>query len=127
MRLLPLLTLALVLPVCAEKTRKPPEIVVSELTATRKEELIEIDATFKNPGPKSLEGLNVSFNFFTADHHPVSTQRAKADETMINTGDESQIHAQMPDAVRAVTLEVTATDGSGRELRVGRSGPYSIQ
>jgi hypothetical protein len=127
MRLFPLLFVVLVLPMIAEKTRKPPEINVSELAALRKDELIEIEATFRNPGPKPLNGLEVSFNFFTGDHHPVSTQRAKADETLLNTGDESQIHAQMADAVRAVTLEITATDGSGRELRVGQAGPYPIQ
>ncbi len=121
------LLLLLVLALPAQKTRKPAEITVTELTAVRKDDLIEIDATFKNAGVKPLAGLKVSFNFFTIDHRPVSSQRAQADESAINVGEETQIHAQMTDAVRAVTLEVSATDSEGRELRVGQPGPYTIQ
>ena len=123
----PLLVLVLALTLVAEKPRKAAEVTVSSFSAARKAGVIEMEAALANSGSKPLAGLRVSFQLFTSDHRPLTTQQAAAEEATLNPGEESRIEAQMPDAPGAVRVEVAVTDGAGRELRVGKPGPYDIE
>ncbi len=123
-RTLPLL---LALPLLAGKAPKPPDVTVADFSAKRNAEVVEIDASVRNSGVKPITEGVLIFNFYSPEHQPVTTQRAALEERVLGPGESSTIHAQLADPVRAVTVEVDATDAAGHTLRVAGGGPFAIE
>jgi hypothetical protein len=121
-RTLPLL---LALPLLAGKA-KPPDVTVAEFSAKRNGEVVEIDASVQNSGVKPISQGVLIFNFYSPEHQPVTTQRALLEDKVLGPDERSTIHAQLADPVRAVTVEVEATDAAGHILRVAGGGPFPI-
>jgi hypothetical protein len=123
-RTLPLL---LALPLLAGKAPKSPDVTVSEFSAKRSGEVVEIDASVRNTGVKPIAEGVVIFNFYSPEHQPVTTERATLEVRVLAPGESSAIHAQLEDPVRAVTVEVEATDAAGHQFRVASGGPFPIE
>ena len=118
--------LLLALPLLAGKAPKPPDVTVLEFSAKRSGEVVEIEASVRNSGVKPIEEGVVIFSFFSPEHRPLTTQRASLDDRVLAPGESSTIHAQLNDPVRAVTVEVDATDAAGHVFRVASGGPFTI-
>ncbi len=106
---------------------KPAEVEVTEMTLHRKNGLVEVDTTVKNLNLKPLRGLTAVYRFYSISHEPVTTQRTTIDEGDLAAGAETSIHAQLEEPARAVTVEFSAVDINGKELRVKNPGPFSIE
>ncbi len=109
------------------KKPKPPDIEMLEVSAKRNEGLIAIDSKVRNVGEKPLRGLTVIFEFFGPGHVPITTQKATIEEETLDKGEEAMIRAQLNDPVRAVSLEISAVDEPGHDLKVVKPGPYPIE
>lgn len=111
----------------ANAASKPPEVEVTEMSLHRKEGRIEVDTTVRNVGPKTLNGLTAVYHFFAPGHVPITTQRTAVDESVLPAGADAAVHAQLEEPARAVSVEFSAVDGSGRELRIKNAGPFPIE
>ncbi|MDQ6706155.1 MAG: hypothetical protein M3Z85_09320 [Acidobacteriota bacterium] len=109
------------------KKPKPPDIEMLEVSAKRSEGLISIDSKVRNVGEKPIRGLTVIFEFFGPGHVPITTQKATVEEETLDKGEEAMIRAQLNDPVRAVSLEISAVDEPGHDLKVVKPGPYPIE
>ncbi len=67
------------------------------------------------------------FRFIAPGRKVIATKHAELDEELIEPDAEAEFHMQVPDPGRAVEFDVNAEDGSGRELRFDRSGPFKIE
>ena len=110
-----------------QKKSKPPDIEMLEVSAKRSEGLIAIDSKVRNVGEKPIRGLTVIFEFFGPGHVPLTTQKATVEEDTLDKGEEATIRAQLNDPVRAVSVEVSAVDEPGHDLKVVKPGPYPIE
>lgn len=111
----------------APAATKPAEVEVIDISLQRKAGLIEVDTTVKNVSPKAINGLTAVYHFFAVRHVPVTTQRCQIDEQSIAPGEESTIRAKLEEPARAITVEFSAVDSNGHELRVKNAGPFSIE
>lgn len=115
------------LPLLSGKTPKTPDVTVVEFSAKHSGELVEIEATVRNSGVKPIAEGVLIFQFFSPQHESLTIQRAQLDDRTLEPGETSTIHAQLEDPVRAVTVEVDATDVAGHVFRVAGGGPFPIE
>jgi hypothetical protein len=57
----------------------------------------------------------------------ITTQKIALDDEILEQGKESVFRVQTNDPVRAVEFQINAVDGSGRDLRVAKAGPFAIE
>lgn len=124
------LVLSVCLPAADQKKRKKdklPDLEVLEASARRVERTIRMDGRVKNAGDKPIEGMILEFEFMDSGHMLVATQKAALDEESLEPGKEAAFHVQLNDEVRAVEFQINAVDGTERELRVVKPGPFAIE
>ena len=123
-----LLTLAILL--CAEdKKRKPskgPEIELIEATCQRSTDRVLLDGRIRNASDRTLQKIVLTFRFMAPGGQVIASKNGSLDEQVLEPGDEAEFHMQVPSPARAVSFDVNI-DGSGREPRLDRSGPFPIE
>ncbi len=111
-----------------DKKPKTPELEVSQLTCRRiDEQLIAVDGSMKNTGTKTIRGLVIVFEFFAPGKQSITVQKGAPEPDTVVAGDLVEFHLQLKAPARAVHLEIGAVDGNGRDLRVGKAGPYPVE
>ena len=110
----------------AEKKKKPPDVEVVEATARRGESKISLDGRIRNSGAKPIKKLMLLFDFIAPGKLVITTQKAPIDEELLEPGKEATFHMELNDPPRSVEFQINASDGSGRELRVAKGGPFPI-
>ena len=122
------LILALVgAPAGAQKKPKPPDIEILEASAHRGERTISLDGRIRNSGERPIKELTLLFHFMAPGRKVVTTQKAQIEEPLLEPGQEAAFHVELNGPPRAVEFQLDAADGSGRELRVGKPGPFPIE
>ena len=106
---------------------KPPEVEILESKARREEGKVTLDGRVRNAGSKAIRGLVVIFHFMAPGKAVMTTQKTEIEEPVLNPGQEGVFRAVLIDPVRAVDYRIDAEDRSGKELRVAKPGPYSIE
>jgi hypothetical protein len=106
---------------------KPPDLEVVEASAHRSEGKISLDGRVRNSGLKPLERLVLIFDLLNASRGVVTTQKAPAEEGLLEPGQESVFRVELNDPVRAVEFRLGATDRNGIDLRVANAGPFIIE
>jgi hypothetical protein len=106
---------------------KPAEIELSDVSARREGEHINIDGHLKNTGERPVKKLVIFLEFRSPDDQVITTRRAGIDEEVLEPGAEAEIHARIPDPVRAVNIRFSFEDGSGRYLKGINAGPFTIE
>lgn len=111
-----------------ERKGKTPELEFSQVAVRRiDEQLIAVDGSVRNTGPKVLNKVQIIFEFFAPGKQSITIQRGAPEPDTITTGDLVEFHLQLRAPARAVHVVLGAEDGSGRELRVGKPGPYAVE
>jgi hypothetical protein len=105
---------------------KKPDVEVREVSAHRVDTLISIDGRIRNTGAKPLKELILLFNFLAPGKVPITTQKIQIDEDLLERGQEVPFHVELNAPPRSVELTIDAMESAGRELRVGKPGPYPI-
>ena len=123
-----ILVLALVVgSVAAQKKKKPPDVEVLEASAHRGEVKISVDGRLRNSGEKPIKELTLSFDFLAPGNQMVTTETGAIEEEVLEPGKEAAFHMESSAPPRAVAFQINAADGSGRQLRVAKSGPFPIE
>jgi hypothetical protein len=110
-----------------KKKRKPPDLEVLEVTAHRGEDKVSVDGRVRNSGEKPVKELTLLFNFFAPGNEAIDTEKGTIDEEILEPGKVAAFHMEANAPPRAVQFEIEGQDGSGRELRVGNAGPFTIE
>ena len=111
----------------ADKKPKPPDLEVLAAAAHRGEKTISLEGHVRNSGDKPLRGLTLIFHFMAPGKKVVTTQKAQIDEELLEPGQQAAFHVELNGPPRSVEFAIDAADGSGRELRVAKSGPFPIE
>ena len=111
----------------AEKKPKPPDIEIVEASAHRGETRISLEGRVRNSGEKPIKKLILIFHFMAPGKQVITSQSAPVDEELLAPGEESVFHMELNDPPRSVEFQIGAADGSSRELRVGKPGPFPIE
>lgn len=106
---------------------KPAELEFLEVTAQRREGRILLDGRVKNSGERPAAGIVLIFDFMAPGQQVITTKRGTLEAEMLGPGEEAEFHAFVADPPRAVEIRLQAEEGSGRELRVIKAGPYPIE
>jgi hypothetical protein len=122
---------ALAILLCADdKKRKPskgPQIELIEATCRRSEGRVLVDGRIRNTSDRPLKNIVLTFRFIAPGRQVIASKNGPLDEQLLEPGDEAEFHLQAPSPARAVSFDVNVEDGSGRELRLDRSGPFPIE
>jgi len=123
---------ALISPVSASaqkkgKSPKPPDLEVVQCSVHREEGRVAVEGRVKNVGAKPIAKLTLLFDFFAPGHEPLTTKRGELETEKLEPGAEAEFRWELADPVRAVSVEVRAEDGHGRDLLTVRTGPFPIE
>ena len=121
-----LLGAALLLAQGTKKAPKPPDLEVVEVTATRHGDEIHVDGKVKNTGVKPLEKVVVIVDFFAPNRKPMVSKRGPVEAEVLEPGEEAEFKLAMSDPGQLVSIELQAVDRRERDLRLSRTGPFSI-
>ena len=111
----------------ADKKKKPPDVEILEATAHRGETKVTVDGRVRNSGEKPIKELTLLFDFHAPGKQVVATEKGAIDEEVLEPGQEAAFHMEANTPPRSVAFQINAEDGSHRELRVARSGPFPIE
>jgi hypothetical protein len=131
MRFLLILSLGLA-SLLAQKDRKrntppkPPEVEVVEATARRQERRVALDGRVRNSGERPIQGLVLLFDFMAPGRSVITTKRGSVEDGIVEPEQEVEFHVQLEDQPRAVHFRIGAEDGSSRDLKVVKGGPFPI-
>ncbi len=107
--------------------QKRADVHVLEVRARRVEEgRIAVDGRVK-VGDKPLRGLVIVFDFLSADGDPLTSQKVDVDDDVLARGEETTFHAVTMNPPGSIRYRLRAFDGADRELRIGNSGPFTIE
>lgn len=124
-----LFALAILLCAADKKGKQPkgPEIELIEVTCHRSEDRMLLDGRIRNTAERPLNKVQMIFRFMAPGRQVIATKNGPVEDEVIDPGDEAEFHMQVPAPARAVEFDVNAEDGSGRELRFDRTGPFPIE
>jgi hypothetical protein len=106
---------------------KPAEIELSDVIVRREGKHVNIDGRLKNAGERAAKKLAIFIDFLSPDNQVLTTRRAGIEEEELEPGGEAELHARVPDPVRAVSIRFNFEDGSGRYLKGINAGPFAIE
>jgi hypothetical protein len=126
--LLALLATATAIPALSakRKTPKPPDVEVLAATGRRNEGRIGLDGRVLNSGEKPIPSLTLAFDFLDSDGVLLTSQKSAIEEEVLEPGKEAVYHFELDAPPRAIKYRVNAFDGTGRELRIAKGGPFTI-
>lgn len=124
-----LFALAILLCAADKKGKQPkgPEIELLDATCHRTEDRVLLDGRIRNTAERPLTKVQMIFRFMAPGRQVIATKNGPIEEVLIEPGEEAEFHMQVPAPARAVEFDVGAEDGSGRELRFDRTGPFPIE
>jgi hypothetical protein len=111
----------------AEKKHKPPDVQILEASAHRGESDISVDGRLRNSGEKPIKELTLLFDFMAPGRQVITTQKGTIDEAVLDPGKEAAFHMELNAPPGSVEFQINAQDGSGRDLRVAKPGPFTIE
>jgi len=111
----------------AEKKPKPPDLEILEASAHRGESNISVEGRIRNTGEKRIVQLILSFTFLAPGKQPLTTQKARIEEELLDKGQEATFRMELKAPPRSVEFTIDAADRGGHDLRVGKPGPFPIE
>jgi hypothetical protein len=116
---------------CSAETKrkgpKLPDVQVVEAKARRTESQVLVDGRFRNTSSKTLNHLNLLFDFLSTDNEVVTTKRYLVEEDSIRSLKESEFRLYLVDPVRAVSFQIRAETSGGKELTISNAGPFPVE
>ena len=98
-----------------------------ETRAHRVDDKITLDGRVRFTSPRPARGLLIVFDFLSAEHAVVTTQKTQVADDVVRAGQEASYQTVLVDPVRAIEYRVRAVDTTDRDLRVANPGPYPIE
>jgi hypothetical protein len=111
-----------------DKKPKGPELEFVQVSVHRiDDQLLAADGSIKNTSIKTLNKVQLVFEFFAPGKQSITIQKGAPEPNTIAPGDLVEFHLQLRAPARAVEVLMGAEEGSGRDLRVGKPGPYPVE
>jgi hypothetical protein len=111
-----------------DKKPKVPELEFVQVSVHRiDDQLLAADGSVRNTGTKTLSKVQLVFEFFAPGKQSITIQKGAPEPDTIAPGDLVEFHLQLRAPARAVQVLMGAEEGSGRDLRVGKPGPYPVE
>jgi len=107
--------------------KKPADLEVVETKAHRVDDKITLDGRVRFTGVRPAHGLLIVFDFLSAEHAVVTTQKTQVADDVVRAGQEASYQTVLMDPVRAISYQIRAVDTTDRDLRVANPGPYPIE
>lgn len=109
------------------KSPKPPEVTVIEVICKREGGDVQVDGKLKATGERPLKQVDLIVDFLGASKQLLESKRGPVDSEELAPGDETEFHLRVADPIKAVLFTLRAEDSDGRELRVDKAGPFTIE
>lgn len=109
-----------------KKPPKPPDLEILEIAASRRGDNIHVDGKIKNTSAKPLEKVMIIVDFFAPNRKPMVSKRGPVEAEVLEPGEETEFQLAMSDPGQLVQIELQAVDRRERDLRLSRTGPFSI-
>lgn len=107
--------------------QKGPEVELLEAAAHVEEQRVNIDGRVKNVAGKPIRKLTVIYEILDPSNHVLTKQQGPVEEPVLEAGEEGTFHAQMAYHARTHAFRLSFEDGSGRELRSEKTGPFPVE
>lgn len=109
------------------KPPKPPEVTVLEIACHREGSDVTVDGRVQATSAKPLKGLQLFFDFLDSGGQLLTTKRGVVESELLAPGEEAEFRLRVAEPTRAVRYTLRAEDGEGRDLRLDKTGPFSIE
>jgi hypothetical protein len=106
---------------------KGPDIELIEAAAQVEGSRVNIDGRVKNSSERPIKKMIVIFEMLDPSNNVLTKQQGPIEEAVLEPGDEGNFHAQIAWHARAHAFRVSFEDGSGRDLRAEKTGPFPIE
>lgn len=110
-----------------KKSKKAPDAVVESIRLVREGQTITIDGRVKNTGEKPINGMVLIIEFFGPNKDSLTIQNGPIESPLVSPGEEAEFLLQVAAPPRAVEVKIEAQDKSGKDLRIEKNGPFSIE
>lgn len=107
-------------------TRPKYEVQLLRVSAHVEDSRINIDGRVRNSAAKPIENLRVIFEILDPSGQVLTKQQGPIEESLLDVGEEGSFHVQLAWHARTHAFRIGFEDGSGRELRADKPGPFPI-
>ena len=109
-----------------KKQQRKPDLELVKIDSVRQEGGIVFEGDIKVTGEKAFVGLVMRFEFYDSGGELLTIQKIQIEEATILPAEKKHFQVQGRDVPRAVRYTVSASDLGGKELLLGRNGPYPL-
>ena len=107
--------------------QKGPDVELLEAYAQAEDKRINIDGRVKNVAERPIRKLTVIFELLDPSNNVLTKQQGPIEEAVLEPGQEGSFHTQLAWHARTHAFRVSFEDGSGRELRAEKTGPFPVE
>lgn len=105
---------------------KEPEVELLDATAKVEDARVIVDGHVRNVSDKPIRRLNVIYEILDSDKKVLTRQKGAIDQETLDAGEDAPFAAQMQYHARAVYYRFEFEDGSEKELRAEKTGPFPL-
>lgn len=109
------------------KSPKPPEVVILEVKCQRSVGDVLVDGRVRVQGERPFNKLQLLIDFLGSDKQLMTTKTGEVSGEILDPGEELEFHMRVAEPTGVVYFSLRAEDGNGRDLRVDKAGPYTIE
>ena len=113
--------------IAADKKPRQPDLEILEASAHRGEVRTSVEGRIRNSSDRPLKKVTLLFHFMAPGKQVVTTQKGAIEEELLDPGQEASFHMELNSPPRSVEFAISAVEGSGRDLRIGKPGPFPIE
>ena len=106
---------------------KGPEVLLLDAVAKVEDQRVIVDGHVRNVTDKPIRKLTVVYEILDFDKKVLTRQKGAIDEEFLDPGDEAGFSAQMQYHARGVYYRFEFEDGSEKELRAEKTGPFPFE
>jgi len=106
---------------------KGPEVILVDATAKVEDARVNLDGHVRNVTDKPIRRLTVVYELLDSDRKVLTRQKGSIDDESLDPGDEAPFSAQMHYHARGVFYRLEFEDGSEKELRAEKTGPFPLE
>ncbi len=106
---------------------KGPEVVLADAVARIEDGRVVVDGHVRNVTDKPIRKLTVIYEILDSDKKVLTRQKGSIDQEILDPGEEAPFSAQMQYHARGVFYRFEFEDGSEKELRSEKTGPFPLE
>jgi hypothetical protein len=105
---------------------KGPEVELLDSTAKVEDARVVMDGHVRNVTEKPIRKLTVIYEILDSDRKVLTRQKGAIDQEVLDPGEDAPFSSQMQYHARGVFYRFEFEDGSEKELRADKTGPFPL-